>query len=217
MSVLYMMLYINLVHIILVPILELTCALTLVALVMVRPPRGRQVVQIDHPISTRIIPSMLAWLVSGVFGQCSPKAIAVATHGTCSSRYRTSTVTLCGGRESGRSEVRSCGVGASCGILFVKGKSVNFFVVEILARIGRLVLENFDCVIKDGSNNGSDDGAQPIDPVVAGKLVQRDAGSKAASRVEGASSKVDASQLRDEKRQTNTNGSQVCSFVLFGR
>lgn len=55
--------------------------------------------------------------------------------------------------------------------------------VEILARVRCSILESFDEAIEEDCEQGTENWANPIDPVVAGKDMKNDAGSERSSGI----------------------------------
>lgn len=73
----------------------------------------------------------------------------------------------------------------------VRVEGSGFLVVEILAGVGGLVFDGFDEFVEAGCDQRAEDGADPVDPVVAVEGVQRDAGAEGACRVDAAAREVD--------------------------
>lgn len=79
---------------------------------------------------------------------------------------------------------RSSNVSTSGGIVLVKVKVLGFLLVEVLARVRSLVLQELDESVKPNSKKGPKRRSQPVDPVVAREGSQNDARTKRASWVE---------------------------------
>lgn len=75
--------------------------------------------------------------------------------------------------------------------------------IAVLIWVGGFVFEDLDELVEAGSNNGTKDRSNPVDPVVIGKGVVDDCWAEGSSRVEGSTGKVDAGQLGDEERKTD--------------
>lgn len=64
-------------------------------------------------------------------------------------------------------------------------------VLLVLARVGRLVLEGLDEAVEAGGDGGTEEGAEPVDPVVALKGARHNARGEGSGRVERATGIVD--------------------------
>jgi len=77
---------------------------------------------------------------------------------------------------------------------------LSVLVIVVLARVGNLVLEDLDELVKDDGEDGADCWPGPVDPVLLVKDAGDDAGPETARGVERATGVVDADKLGDEKR-----------------
>lgn len=77
-------------------------------------------------------------------------------------------------------------------------------VVVVLARVGGFVFEDLDEFVEAGGDDGAEDGAKPVDPVVVVEAVVDDCWAEGARGVEGAAGEVYSSQLGDEEGKSDT-------------
>jgi hypothetical protein len=76
--------------------------------------------------------------------------------------------------------------------------------VAVLAGVGGLVFEDLDELVEAGSNNGAENGSDPVDPVVAGEGVVDNCWAEGTCRVQTATCEVNASQFSNEECKTDT-------------
>lgn len=77
-------------------------------------------------------------------------------------------------------------------------------VVVVLAWVGGLVFEDLDEFVETGGDYGSEDRAEPVDPVVVVERVVDDSWTEGTCRIKRPTSEVHSGQLGDEQRKTNT-------------
>lgn len=65
-------------------------------------------------------------------------------------------------------------------------------LVEVLARVGRLVLERFDQAVQDDGEERAEGRADPVDPMIAVERVRDDVWAEGARGVQAAAGEVDA-------------------------
>lgn len=76
--------------------------------------------------------------------------------------------------------------------------------VAVLVGVGGFVLEDLDEFVETRCDDGAEDGAYPVDPVVAGEGVVDNCRAEGTGRVQTATGEVDASQLGNEEGKTDT-------------
>jgi len=76
-------------------------------------------------------------------------------------------------------------------------------VVQVLTWVGSLVFQDLDKLVETSCDDGAKDRSEPVDPVVARKLVVDNSRTEGTSWIQGATSKVHTSQLCNEEGKTN--------------
>jgi hypothetical protein len=73
-------------------------------------------------------------------------------------------------------------------VLFIKGLSFDVVMVVIMVctRVYGLIFEHLDEFVEAGGKKGTEDGADPVDPVVGGKGVEDDVRAEGTGWVEAA-------------------------------
>lgn len=80
---------------------------------------------------------------------------------------------------------RSSNISTSRGIVLVKVKVLGFLLVEVLARVRSLVLQELDEPVKANGKKRAKSRSQPVDPMVSWEGSQNDTRTEGAGWVEG--------------------------------
>lgn len=76
-------------------------------------------------------------------------------------------------------------------IIALRVKCLSFEVIEILARVCSLIIEEFDDSEERAGKEGSQSRSKPIDPVVPVELMKDNIGSEGSSWIERTTSIID--------------------------
>jgi hypothetical protein len=83
--------------------------------------------------------------------------------------------------------------------------------------IAYLIFQYFHQVVKEYSQKSSNERTNPVNPVIARKLVCNRVRTEAPSRVQGTSSIIYSHELSDEQRESDSYRSDVCSPMFLFR
>lgn len=80
--------------------------------------------------------------------------------------------------------------GHRCGLVI--HKLASLLIVHVLTWVDSLVFESLDELVEGDREQGTEEGSNPVNPVVAGEFSSDDRGAEGAGRVERAASEIDA-------------------------
>ncbi|KAI7223909.1 hypothetical protein KC333_g211 [Hortaea werneckii] len=100
---------------------------------------------------------------------------------------------------STNSDIRPRHIRTCARILLIVIERLGLLIVEVLLRVGGLVLKDLDETVECHCQQSTKNRANPIEPVIAGERMQYDARPKGACRVERAAGVEDTGQFGNEQ------------------